>query len=331
MVRSARLERAFAGLDFMVSIDCYLNETTRHANVILPPVSPLSRSHYDLALNAFSVRNAAKSVEPVFPRQAEERHDWEILSELAAWLFAPGGEAPIDLARRALARTLAVAPEVMLEAGLRVGPYGLRRGPMAALSLAKLRASPHGVDLGPLQSQLPEALFTKNKRIALAPPLLLAEVSALGDALASPEAIPELVLVGRREMRTNNSWLHNSHRLVKGPRRCTLKIHPGDAAPRQIESGTSVLVRSRVGAVVLPAEVTDEVMKGVVSIPHGWGHDRPDMRLSVASEHAGVSVNDLTDDRFLDRVTGTAAFSGVPVTVELAPAASDRQVAQAGS
>ncbi len=305
-----RLERALPRLEFMVSVDAFLNETTRHANVILPPVSPLQRSHYDLALTSFAVRNFAKYVPPVLPRGQDERHDWEIFAHLSTRLLVP---APLRRAARAAAM---LGPEPVLEAALRAGPWGLRRG-RAGLSLAKLRRSPHGVDLGPLTpGHLPAALHTRDRKVHLVTSLLAGEVEHLRGELGRPAGARGLVFVGRRELRSNNSWLHNAQRMVKGPARCALRIHPADARALGIEDGAEVRVRSRVGSVQVRVEVTDEMMPGVVSLPHGYGHHREGTRLGVAREHAGVSANDVTDEGFLDRLTGTAGFSGVSVTVE---------------
>ncbi|HEU4409946.1 MAG TPA: molybdopterin-dependent oxidoreductase [Polyangiaceae bacterium] len=315
----ARLERAFGSLEFMVSIDAYLNETTRHAHVILPPTSPLARSHYDVALNAFAVRNQAKYAPPVFPRLEAERHDWEICAELALGLLVPAPLRP--LARRLLPR----GPEPIVDFGLRFGPHGAFRRSPHALSLRKLREAPHGVDLGPLEPRLPGLLFTQGKRVFVAPPPFVREAARLvGEA--RPRAAGELVLIGRRQLRNNNSWLHNSHKLVKGPRRCTLLMHPDDARARGLESGLDVRVRSRTGEVVVPLEVSDEIMPGVVSLPHGFGHTREGTRLSVArAEAAGASVNDVTDETKLDRLSGNAGFNGVPVEVRAAAEAAAAQ------
>jgi len=317
-----RLDRALAGLDFMVSIDPYLNETTRHAHVILPPASPLERSHYDLALFAFAVRNVAKYSPPLFERPADARHDWEIC--LALWSRLGLGALPLGrgLGRAAEAVLGKLGPEALLELGLRVGPHGLRRG-KHGLSLAKLRAAPHGVDLGPLEPRLPGRLGTPDKRIKLAPPAYRADLPRLAARLAegragagiAPGPASPLALIGRRHLRSNNSWLHNSQRLVKGKPRCTLLIHPTDAAARGIVGGDQVRLTSRAGAIDVPAEISDEIMPGVVSLPHGWGHDRPGTRLGIAHTVPGVSVNDVTDETFLDTFSGTSALSGVAVTV----------------
>ncbi len=310
-----RLERALPSLEFMVSIDGYLNETTRHAHVILPPTSPLSRSHYDIALNAFAVRNQAKYAPAVFPRLEAERHDWEICAELALGLLVPPALRP--LARRALPR----GPEPVVDLGLRVGPHSsLRRSPHA-LSLRKLREAPHGVDLGPLEPRLPGLLATPGKRVRLAPAVFVREAERLVAAADAPP--PALVLVGRRQLRNNNSWLHNSHKLAKGPRRCTLLMHPDDARARGLAAGDEVRLRSRTGVVLVPLEVSDEIMPGVVSLPHGFGHTREGTRLSVAQTEApGPSANDVTDHALLDRLSGNAGFNGVPVEVEAAAEAA---------
>ena len=191
-----------------------------------------------------------------------------------------------------------------------------------------LEASPHGIDLGPLTPCLPERLFTKDRRIALAPALFLDDLGRARDRLAPPEGRSEggfdLQLIGRRQLRSNNSWMHNSHRLVKGPSRCTLLMHPADAARRALTSGAKIKVSSRVDSIELELALSDEMMPGVVSIPHGWGHDRAGIQLDVARRHAGASINDLTDEMRLDALTGNAAFSGVPVRVEAAATGEER-------
>jgi anaerobic selenocysteine-containing dehydrogenase len=303
-----RLERALGSLEFMVSIDAFLNETTRHAHVILPPCSPLQRAHYDLALNAFAVENSAKWVDPPLPRAPDEKDDGEILRELVLRIHV--GEKGRRLAvARAVARRL-LDPERVIDLGLRAGPYGVGRG---GLSVRSLRRSPHGVRLGPLEPRLPGLLRTKSRKLELAPPAFVAEVSALEATL--DREVPPLVLVGRRQLRSNNSWLHNSERLVKGPARCTLLVHPDDARRRALTNGGRARVTTARGEVVATVCVSDEMMPGVVSLPHGWGHDRHGTRTRVATEHAGVSLNDLTDDVRIDRLTGNAAFSAVPVQI----------------
>jgi anaerobic selenocysteine-containing dehydrogenase len=231
-----------------------------------------------------------------------------------------------------------LGPEPLLDGALRIGPYG--RKAKGGLSLAALRAQPHGVDLGPLESRMPARLGTKDKRVKLAPAEYLGDLPRLAARFASMRAVatgPDapLVLIGRRQLRSNNSWMHNSQRLVKGKPRCTLLVHPDDAAARGIVDGDTVAIRSRAGEIRVPAELTDEIMRGVISLPHGWGHDRDGTRLSVASATPGVSVNDVTDDAFVDTFSGNGALNGVSVTLdkvvsvtldgELAPAAPAMQ------
>jgi anaerobic selenocysteine-containing dehydrogenase len=207
----------------------------------------------------------------------------------------------------------------MLDVALRIGPRGASAlPPRRGLRLRDLREAPHGIDLGPLEPCLPERLFTRDGRLALAPPQLVDDVARLEARLAQDVERPRagtLELIGRRELRSNNSWMHNSLRLVKGPARCTLRMHPGDAAARGLAQGALVRITSRVGEVVAPVDISDEMMPGVVSLPHGWGHDRQGARLAVAAAHPGVSINELTDDQAIDALSGNASFSGVPVEV----------------
>lgn len=315
-----RLERALPGLDFIVAIDFYLNETSRHADVILPPTSPLEHDHYDLALAAVTTRNFAKYSPALFERGPDQRHDWEIALELASRM-----ETGDRFWGRGAARALRVAgrrlnPRRILDLGLRVGPYGGRFG-RGGLTLRTVEERPHGIDLGPLRHRLPDYLDTIDKRIDLAPTPYLDDVERLqtrffGGGSASADDERDLLLIGRRHLRSNNSWLHNSPRLVKGKPLCTLLIHPADADARGVGQGDTVEVASRVGSVRVAAHVTEDIMRGVVSLPHGWGHHRRGVRLSVAREHAGVSANDLTDERLVDELSGTAAFNGVPVSVQ---------------
>ena len=298
-----RLERALESLDHVVAVDPYLNETTRHAHVLLPPAPPLARAHYDLALNAFAVRNVAKYVEPVVARTAEQRHDWEILAELGGRALAPR-----LLGRPLIRAARALRPERLLDLLLRAGPYGL--------TLARLRAAPHGLDLGPLQpGRVGSRIATPDGRIDIAPEDFLREARNRLLSEADHDAGPGLVLIGRRQTRSNNSWMHNSPRLVKGPPRCALLIHPDDAASRRLATGDLAELGSEAGAVTVPVEVTDAVRPGVVSLPHGWGHHRDGVRLSVARAHPGASANDVTSHHHLDTLSGNAAFNGLPVTV----------------
>jgi anaerobic selenocysteine-containing dehydrogenase len=318
------LDRALAELEFMVAIDPYINETTRHAHIILPPTSSLERNHYDVAFNVLAVRNTAKFSPALFQPADDTRHDWEILAELQARMQH---DRPLRKCAERVKqgiRTRFFGPETLLDLGLRFGPYGGGLNPFAkGLTLRKLRSAVHGIDLGPLMPCLPDRLRTPDKHIELAPGALVKDVERvknwerrLTEVAASNG---HLLLIGRRQLRSNNSWLHNSERLVKGnpaKPRCTLLMHPTDAGHRNLTPGQDVLVTSRVGSIVVPLEVTEEVMPGVVSIPHGWGHDRPGNRLAVAQQHPGGSINDLTDGEMIDALCGTAAFSGTAVTVD---------------
>lgn len=329
----ARLERALPGLAYVVAIDMYLNETTRHAHLILPPTGPLEREHYDLLYYVYAVHNAAKFAPAAFPRAVDARHDWEILTELAlrirrAQSVRRNGRVLAGIGsgiRRWIGRRL--TPERLLDLLIRTGPHGDRWNPFSRrLSLAKLKKHVHGVDLGPHVPCLPQRLFTRRKRIALAPRIFMEDVARLEADLArrlasNPTGVPgpasedELELVGRRQLRSNNSWLHNSARLVKGKERCTLLMHPRDAAARGLEAGVRVEVRSAAGVIEVPLDVTDTMMPGVVSLPHGWGHSRAGSRLSVAAAHVGASLNDITSDAELDALSGAAGFSRTRVRV----------------
>jgi anaerobic selenocysteine-containing dehydrogenase len=308
----AQLARALGRLEFMVSVDIYLNETTRHAHLILPPVSPLERDHYDLVFHALAVRNTARYSPPLFAPPAGARDEWRILMDLTERLAAARGRSGLlaGAGRKALRR---LRPRGVLSLLLRAGPHGRGLRPFGrGLTLGRLERAPHGVDLGPLESCLPGRLFTPGRRIDLAPPRLQADIQRLVEA-PPPGG---LRLIGRRDLRSNNSWLHNSQRLVKGRDRCTLLMSPHDARARGLVDGQRVLVRSRVGEVVVAVEITDDIAPGVVCLPHGWGHGQEGTRLAVANAHAGASLNDLTDPQAVDELSGVAAFSGVPVTVD---------------
>ncbi len=365
-----QLAGALDTLDCFVAIDCYLNETTRHAHFILPPTGPLERPYYDLVFNALAVRNVAKYSPALIAKSPDARHDWQILQELTLRLStAPGSERWQARAAQRLVERLGL--EGLLDILLRVGPYGqqpawLKRatdlladnpltgplfsqvktwllqrgrernnldqmltslGPLSpharGLSLKVLKQNPHGVDLGPLQRMLPERLFTADKSIQLSPPEFLAGLATLLQAPATeaPKGPGRrLLLIGRRHVRSNNSWMHNSHRLVKGKDRCTVLLHPEDAEALALQDGEQITLRSRVGEIRLPVQISDGIMPGVASVPHGWGHDRPGARLTVAERHAGASLNDLTDELDLDPINGVAVLNGFWVRA-LKPAA----------
>jgi len=312
----ARLDRALARLEFMVSIDLYRNETTRHAHLILPPTSGLERPHYDLVFHALAVRNTAKYSPALFEPPPAARHDWEILLDLAARLeVARDGPSLKGRLTRAVFRSL--GPEGIIGLLMRFGPHGPGLLPFGrGITLGRLRKRPHGVDLGPLEPSLPGRLYTRAKRIDLAPARLVEGLQRAVLALSEARgANGSLELIGRRELRSNNSWMHNCERLVKGRDRCTLLMNPGDAQRRGLAGGQRVRVASRVGSVEAALEVSEAMRPGVVSLPHGWGHGREGTSLQVANAVPGVSLNDLTDELRVDSLSGNAAFSGVPVDV----------------
>jgi anaerobic selenocysteine-containing dehydrogenase len=309
------LDRALAGLDFMVSIDPYLNETTRHAHIILPPTSPLERGHYDLAFHLLGVRNIAKFSPPLFAPEPDALHDWEIFVELQTRIEQKRllGQVKGKFTRRFL------GPERLLDLGLRFGPYGDRFNPFSqGLNLRKLKKAVHGIDLGPLHPSLPGRLRTPDKQIELAPQALLKDIERVRAKFFAAATHPngELLLIGRRQLRSNNSWMHNSQRLVKGKPQCTVIMNPADAARRDLKTGQTVRLRSKAGSVEVPVEISGDIMPGVVSMPHGWGHNREGIQLAVAQENAGGSINDLTDNLAIDALCGTAAFNGTPVEIE---------------
>ena len=289
-----KLDAALQDLEIMVSVDMYITETSRHADYVLPPCGPLEKDHYGLVLGPIAVRNFACYSSPTLEKEEGTLDDWEIVRRLADAVGGATGREVPELPE----------PRAVLDLSLQASGHGL--------SLSKLEAQPDGVDLGPLEPRLPERLNTPDQRIRCAPPACLAALAAFA---VEPEPSTELVLIGRRHLRSNNSWLHNSHRLVKGPNRCTAMMNPSDAAERGLSDGQLVAVTSRVGEIQIPVEITDDVGPGTISIPHGWGHDRDGVRLSVARAHAGASLNDLTDPSRLDPLSGNAAFSGTPVEV----------------
>ncbi len=307
----SRLGEALGGLDFMAAVDIYLNETTRHADVVLPPTTALERDQYDLVFHSFAVRNTARYTPAVFDKPDGAMHDWEIFREIALRTAArldrkkPLAKALADRA------ALTVSPATLVSTLLLTG----RRTTMRAL-----RSSPAGVDLGPLRPTMPARLQTKDKQIHLAPDLILGDLPRLRaamDALQQPSGDEELLLIGRRHKSDNNSWMHNSVRLTRGRPRHQLLMHPEDLAARGLTDGGPVLVTSRVGKVTTEVLATDDMMRGVVSLPHGYGHQVEGTRLSNARTVAGVSINDLTDPERLD-LSGNAALNGVPVTVSQA-------------
>lgn len=298
-----RLAEAFDSLDFMAAVDIYLNETTRHADVILPPTTALERDQYDIVFHGLAVRNTARFTPAALPKPKGTRHDWEIFRDLTLRIQARLDRKPSLAARLRERLTLSLSPTFLVGMLLRTG---------GRTTITELRKHPEGVDLGPLRPTLPERLMTKDKRIDLAPAVLTDDLARLRPAMA--ELTDELVLIGRRHQKDCNSWLHNTDRLTRGKARHQLLMHPDDLAARGLTDGALVTVSSRVGTVSVEVAAADDMMPGVVSLPHGYGHQVDGTRLGRASKVAGVSINDLTDPERLD-LSGNAALSGVPVTV----------------
>ena len=292
------LDAAIGALDFMVSIDFYINETTRHADLILPPASPLTQYHYDLIFNAFAVRRVARINVPLRQRSESERADWEIINGIGAAYAEASGKPWQALP----------PPKTMIAAGLARGGSGL--------AMADLEAAPHGLDLGPLRPSLLARLETETGMIEAAPPTMLAQLQALRSGIASVETLRPLRLIGRRDARSNNSWMHNAQRLVKGKTRHHLLMHPADLASRKIESGARVRIRSRVGVIETDVIASEQMMPGAICLPHGFGHGLEGVRLTRASQVAGASYNDLSDAMSLDGACGNAALNGLAVEVE---------------
>ncbi|SFL46391.1 molybdopterin-dependent oxidoreductase [Streptomyces pini] len=346
----ARLERALAGLDFMVSVDPYLNETSRHAHVVLPPPPPSRSPHFDFSFNALAVRNQVRYTRPVIPLGEGEMSESAILARLVLCASGAPEADPESVDAMVVEHTLSAAvadplspvhgrdtaeltrllsgesgPERRLDMMLRLGPYGDGFGADPdGLTLAKLLEHPHGIDLGPLRPRLPEVLRTRSGTVELCPEPIAADIPRLRRSLAGRQGDPgALVLVGRRHLRSNNSWMHNVPGLKGGSNRCTLHVHPADAARLGLADGSLAEVTGDGGAVRAPVEVTDEVARGVVSLPHGWGHDRPGTRTPVASAEPGANVNQLLDGRLLDPLSGTAVLNGFPVRVVPAAAPAE--------
>jgi anaerobic selenocysteine-containing dehydrogenase len=338
-----RLDKALASLDFMVSVDPYLNETSRHAAVVLPPPPPAQSPHHDFAFNTLAIRNQVRYTRPAVPLEPGRMAETEILARLILAVSGMDGAEPAAVDAMVIDQTLGKAvkdphspvhgrdprelaaqltgengPERRLDMMLRLGPYGDGFGAREdGLTLEKLLAHPHGIDLGPLRPRLPQPLRTRTGKVELLPGPIAADLPRLKRAMAERPA--GLVLVGRRHLRSNNSWMHNIPALTGGTNRCTLHIHPDDAERLGVRDGAPVRVKGAGGAVTARAEVTDGVRRGVVSLPHGWGHDRPGTRLRHAATDPGVNVNQLLDGSLLDPLSGNAVLNGVPV--ELTPVA----------
>ena len=329
----ARLAQALEALDFMVSVDIYLNETTRHADVILPGLSPLQDEHFDVSFPQLSWRNHARYSRPVLP--AEDRPlEWQILLKLAAIAQGQGADVDVnalddaqfaqDTQRQFGAQAAAVmdatqnlrGPQRLLDVALRTGPYGDAFGLKPdGLTLAKVNAASGsgGIDLGELQPRVPELLRTPSGKIDLAPPLLLADLPRAWADLHSHA--PDLVIIGRRDVRSNNSWMHNLPTLAKGPFRCTALVHPADAARLQLTEGALARISNGAGSIEAQVQISTDMMPGVVSLPHGWGHDLPGAQLSLAAQRPGANLNALLDDQARDPLSGNAVLSGVAISM----------------
>lgn len=366
-----QLEKALSNLDFMVSIDFYINETNQYANIILPPPGPLEHPHYDIAFHMLAIRNTTKYSKALFEIEDGAKHDWEIFLELITRLDSEGlkGKIKSKIRQKVMQR---MGADGILDLLLRLGPYGpkiptlekvndffedspllgkpyskvrdmtlnilhdsstfnelIRVSPYregtnpigSGLTLEKLKNSPHGIDIGPLKPCLPERLGHREKRIQLAPTIFVNDIKRLNAKLFSSDIAKDktkdLLLIGRRQMRSNNSWMHNSLRLVKGKPRCTVIIHPADAKARKVKEGSTVIVESRVGKIEIAVEISDKIKQGVISIPHGWGHNRPGTRQAIAEKHAGVSFNDISDAKLVDPLSGASVLCGVPVSLKV--------------
>ncbi|MEW2115750.1 molybdopterin oxidoreductase family protein [Streptomyces sp. NPDC005474] len=339
-----RLDKALASLDFMVSVDPYLNETSRHAHVVLPPPPPSQSPHHDFAFNTLAVRNQVRYNRAAVPLEPGRMAETEILARLVLAATGMHGADPAAVDAMVIDQTLGksvkeahspvhgrdpqalakeldgdTGPERRLDLMLRLGPYGDGFGVRPdGLTLTKLLAHPHGLDLGPLRPRLPQPLKTRSGRIELLPQPIADDLPRLREALRERPA--GIVLIGRRHLRSNNSWMHNVPALTGGTNRCTLHINPEDAARLGVADGDPVRIKGAGGEVVAPAEITDVIRRGVVSLPHGWGHDRPGTRLTHAAVDPGVNVNQVLDGSLLDPLSGNAVLNGVPI--ELAPASA---------
>jgi anaerobic selenocysteine-containing dehydrogenase len=313
-----RLGRALAGLDFMVSIDIYLNETTRHAHLVLPPRHTLERGHYDLLMHALAVRNTVKWSEPVVEPLPDTRDDWDILYDLSLRLAGKRGGKLGDAVSRAALRLGRLGSEGTIDLLLRIGPHGDRFSPFSkGLNLKKVREAVHGIDLGPLVPRRKDKVRHPGGLVDLAPASLVADIPRLDrwvDALRNGE----LLLIGRRHMRSNNSWMHNVRSLVKGPDRSSLLMHQADADRLGLSGGAEVIIKGRAAGITARLEITDDIAPGVVSLPHGFGHAAAAGTMRVAGALPGANVNAVTDEERLEPITGSAILSGVPVHVEAA-------------
>ena len=295
-----RLASALSKLDFMVSVDIYLNETSRHADIILPVATGLEIPHFDIFFNIFSVKNTVKYSPPLFEKRLDQKYDWEILRKFIS-ILTDQPESQLT-------------PEYVLDNMLQSGIHSDK-----GLNLEMLKQHPHGIDLGALQPCLVNRLQTNDDKIRLAPQILVDDLARLKSTFFSNKSLSNefpFQMIGRRLLRSHNTWMHNSYRLVKGKNECTMILNPRDAEALQIQNGDIVKVTSKVGSIEIETQLSDEIMEGVVSIPQGWGHGRKGVKMKVAQEHPGISINELTDHERIDELTGNAALNGVGVRVE---------------
>jgi anaerobic selenocysteine-containing dehydrogenase len=300
-----KLAEAFQELDYMVCVDIYLNETTKYANIILPATTGVENAHYDIFFNSFSVRNTVKYSAPLFEREEYQRNDYEILKELT--IRMSDEEVP--------GHVKSLTPEIILDVELKKGPYGEQ-----GFSLQKLIDNPHGIDIGPLMPCAAERIKTSDGKINLLPQLYVDDLVRLNAVMSQPARNKNYPfdLIGRRLVKSHNTWTQNSARLVKGKNPCTLEIHPDDAQQLGVSNGQLVNVSSISGEVLINAVITDDVQRGVVTMPQGWGHNQKGTNMSIAATQPGVSINDLTDVNRVDLLTGNAAFNGTPVAIKVA-------------
>ncbi|ABG40754.1 Formate dehydrogenase [Paraglaciecola sp. T6c] len=316
-----QLDKAFEQLEFVAAVDFYITETSRHADIILPPVTALERDHYDVVFHNFAVRNSAKFSPALFSQPADTKTDWQIYLGLAERIDHLNGKATEHYAKLWEKEPTGVVDDMLKSGRYANGEHDI--------SIQTLRDQPHGIDLGPLQPELPGAIYHTDKKISMAFDYFMADLPRVEHHFFSDSSplnarsAATLDLIGRRHLKSNNSWLHNSPRMMKGVKsnqkgqnpRCSAQIHPDDAARFNIKDGQFITVTSRVGQVEIAAELTEKIMPGVISIPHGWGHNKAGSSWSLAEQNSGVSVNDLTDEMCLDELSGNAVLNGVPVTI----------------
>jgi len=311
-----RLDQAFSQLDFMLSIDLYLNETSRHAHVILPPTGHLEHGHYDILYSNYMIRNFAKFSPALFAKQTGTMHDYEIFAKLVRKLNP--SKRPNGYVDSLKAKLLSLLhPNTILNFGLLIGPYGLRRG-FKALTLGKLKRNSHGLDFGPLKSCLPARLGHKSRRINLTPDLITRDIERAKKIFAQTcDSEYPFKLISRRQLRGNNSWMHNYQRLVKGKNPCVALIHPQDAETYAIIAGSEITISSKIGSINIAVEITPDVMPKTINIPHGFGHGRLGVQTAIAQTVPGVSINDIIDDLRVDTPSSTSAFNGMPVKIKV--------------